>query len=103
MEQLPRQFGLSILNVAEVEAIHHALVRHFQESGDPITPAGVKDRALLESAVSRQVVGSTDNLKYREPRANAATLLYGLCMNHAFHNGNKRTALVGCLEHLDGN
>lgn len=34
---------------------------------------------------------------------NAATLCYGVCCNHAFHNGNKRTALVSMLCHLDKN
>ena len=102
-QELCRQAGISTLSCADVEAIHDALVTHFEESGDPMTPAGVRDRGLLESAVGRQIVGSGNVLKYRDARANAATLLYGLCMNHPFHNGNKRTALVACLAHLDGN
>src|SRR5438105_4615900 len=59
--------------------------------------------ALLESAVGRQWVGFGDRLKYPNPVENAATLAYGLCCDHAFHNGNKRTALVAMLVHLDRN
>ncbi|MEA2190403.1 MAG: hypothetical protein QOI73_524 [Solirubrobacteraceae bacterium] len=35
--------------------------------------------------------------------ANAATLTFGLCCNHPFHNGNKRTALVSMIAHLEKN
>lgn len=58
---------------------------------------------LLESAVFRQHTGSGNVMKYRTPAENAATLTYGICSNHAFHNGNKRTALVAMLVHLDKN
>jgi death-on-curing protein len=44
-----------------------------------------------------------DRLKYPEPVSNAATLLYGICCDHPFHNGNKRTAVVAMLVHLDDN
>ncbi len=42
-------------------------------------------------------------LKYPDPILNASTLLYGICNDHPFHNGNKRTALVSALAHLDKN
>lgn len=42
-------------------------------------------------------------LKYKEPVSNAATLTFGICCDHPFHNGNKRTALVSMLAHLDKN
>lgn len=54
-------------------------------------------------SVSRQESGFGEELKYHEPVVNAATLLYGLCNDHPFHNGNKRTALVAMLAHLDRN
>ncbi len=59
--------------------------------------------ALLESAVGRQHVGHGASLKYSDPVASAATLVYGVCNDHPFHNGNKRTALVSMLAHLDKN
>ncbi len=73
------------------------------ESHDPISPAGVRSEQLLESAVSRQWTSLGDIRKYPEPIDNASTLLYGLCGDHPFHNGNKRTALVAMLAHLDKN
>jgi death-on-curing protein len=58
---------------------------------------------LLESAVARQYTGYGDWLKYSTVYSNAATLTFGLCCNHAFHNGNKRTALVCMIAHLERN
>jgi death-on-curing protein len=58
---------------------------------------------LLESAVHRQHTSLGGTLKYPEPIENAATLTFGLCNDHPFHNGNKRTSLVAMLVHLDRN
>jgi death-on-curing protein len=91
------------LSAAEVLQIHELLVRDFVSSGDPISPPGVRSMALLESAVGRQHVGLGNQLKYPLPIENAATLMYGICLDHCFHNGNKRTALVAMLVHLDKN
>jgi len=87
----------------EVLRIHERLVIDFAETADPISPSGVRSDALLDSAVARQHAGLGTRLKYETPQENAATLLYGLCMDHPFHNGNKRTALVAMLAHLDRN
>ena len=57
----------------------------------------------LESAVARQSTGFGSKDKYRTVPEVAATLFYGLAMNHAFDNGNKRTALVSMLVLLDRN
>jgi death-on-curing protein len=94
---------MEMLTAEEVLRIHEVLVENFARSGDPISPPGIKSLHLLESAVSRQHVGHKDVLKYPEPLSNAATLVYGICGNHPFHNGNKRTALVAMLVHLDRN
>lgn len=92
------------LSYDEVLNIHNVLVVDFAKSKDPIDPPGVRDNgALLESAISRQHVGYGGDFKYTTPLGNAATLCYGICCNHAFHNGNKRTALVSLLCHLDKN
>lgn len=91
------------LSVDEVLEIYEVLLRDFAEDNDPISPAGVRDQGLLESAVSRQHTGFDGILKYPTPLASAAALCYGICCDHAFHNGNKRTALVAMLVHLDKN
>jgi death on curing protein len=94
---------LQVLSVEDVLRIHEILVADFALAGDPISPAGPRSMALVESAVGRQATSLGDVLKYPEPLGNAATLAFGLCCDHAFHNGNKRTALVSMLVHLDMN
>lgn len=91
------------LSAEDVVAIHEVLVADFAADADPISPNGVKSEDLLRSAVSRQFTGYQDRLKYDTALYNAASLTYGICLNHPFHNGNKRTALVSLLCHLDKN
>ena len=87
----------------EILRIYDLLVLDFAESDDPIKPAGLRSPDLLASAVSRQHTGIGVRLKYSEAPENAATLLFGICHDHPFINGNKRTALVSMLAHLDKN
>src|SRR5437667_1950835 len=94
---------IETLTKEDVLRIHEYLVRDFAQSDDPIAPSGVRSEALLESAIGRQHVALGDEMKYATIHENAATLLYGLCLDHPFHNGNKRTALVAMLVHLDRN
>lgn len=68
-----------------------------------MAPAGVRSEALLESAVYRQFTGYDGRFKYDHPLLMAASLVYGICCDHPFYNGNKRTALVAMLVHLDRN
>jgi death-on-curing protein len=91
------------LSVADVIAIHEVLAADFARDEDPISPSGVRSPDLLHSAVSRQLTGYEGKLKYDTIVHNAASLAYGICLNHPFHNGNKRTALVSLLCHLDKN
>lgn len=96
--------NITMLKPDEVLAIHRRVAVDFAAADDPIGDVGVReDGHLLESAVARQFVGFDGTLKYPSPFANAATLAFGLCCNHPFHNGNKRTALVAMLAHLDKN
>lgn len=94
---------IEFLTVNDVIEIHNILTQDALDSEDPISPPGVKDFNLLESAVFRQWSGYGDYLKYDNPILNAASLCYGICCNHSLHNGNKRTALVTMLCHLDKN
>jgi death-on-curing protein len=92
-----------MLSNEDVLTIHEILVSDFANSADPISPPGLRSIALLESAVGRQSTSLGDVLKYPDPIDNAATLAFGICCDHPFHNGNKRTALVAMLVHLDRN
>jgi death-on-curing protein len=104
LEPAPRSSALiGMLNVEDVGFIHERLCEDFASTQDPIDPPGVRESGLLESAVGRQHAGYVELLKYPDPILNAATLLYGICNDHPFHNGNKRTALVSALAHLDKN
>lgn len=94
---------IQFITKEEVIDIHERLVLDAANSNDPISPPGIKNEGLLESAIARQVSGFGGKLKYNTPISNAATLCYGICCNHPLHNGNKRTALVGLLCHLDKN
>jgi death-on-curing protein len=95
---------VSTLSYDQVLAIHGRVVQDFADDADPVGLSGPRDRGrLLESVVWRQEVGMGDVLKYPDPLTNAATLAFGLCCGHPFHNGNKRTALVAMLAHLDRN
>lgn len=94
---------VATLSSSEVLSIYEVVVRDFVDSGDPVSPVGVKSMSLLESAVSRQHTGFDGHEKYSTPALKAATLAYGICCDHPFHNGNKRTALVAMLCHLDKN
>jgi death on curing protein len=99
----PYATPVSVLTVGDVLAIHDLLVADFAGADDPISPSGVRSMHLLESAVARQFAGFHDRPKYGTAVENASALTYGLCLNHPFHNGNKRTSLVSLLCHLDRN
>jgi death-on-curing protein len=94
---------IRFLRTDEVLHIHERVCRDFAASDDPVDTPGPRDRGLLESAVARQETGAADYLKYSTVWSNAATLTFGLCCNHPFHNGNKRTALVCMIAHLEAN
>lgn len=83
-----------MLTVNEVIEIHGILTDWFEASEDPILPPGVKSIELLESAIGRptQTVDGKD--AYPSAFEKAAALFHSLANNHAFHNGNKRIALV---------
>ncbi len=82
------------LTAEEVEGIHFLLVKDFQGSDDPISPPGVRDRGILESAVFRTQTANGDVRKYPSVEMAGAALLHSLVNDHPFHNGNKRAGLV---------
>lgn len=90
-------------SVTEILALHEMLVKLFEDSSDPIAPSGVKSQALLESAQGRPFTSIGKIEKYPDFYLKAAALFHSLTKNHAFHNGNKRTALVVLLTMLNRN
>ncbi len=69
-----------------------------EESDIPVED-GVRDMALLESAVNApfQTFGGQD--LFPSIYEKAARLLYGIANNHAFVEGNKRTAVQWITKH----
>lgn len=92
---------MAYLSKDDVLVIYDALVADFAVSSDPIRPAGVKDAALLESAILHQYTSFEGRLKYSTAESSAAAAMYALSHNHPFVNGNKRTAMVSMLVLLD--
>ncbi|SDP91498.1 type II toxin-antitoxin system death-on-curing family toxin [Ectopseudomonas guguanensis] len=81
----------------DVAGIHNQLTAIFEHEEDPISPPGIKSSELLESACSRPHTGMGGVDKYESLEEKVAALFHSLTKNHAFHNGNKRTALVTAL------
>lgn len=64
---------------------------------------GVREEALLESAVAAPQATMMGELLFTDPIEIAAAYLFYLCRNHPFVDGNKRTALATCLVFLSEN
>ena len=85
------------LTVSAVKAIHtEVLTAHGGARG-------ILDQALLESAVAAPQASMMGKPLISDPVEIAAAYLFYLCRNHAFVDGNKRTALAACLVFLGGN
>ena len=73
-----------------------ALAVHERQLAEHGGGTGVRDEALLESALARP----QQMYAYGDPppdlAALAASLAFGLARNHPFVDGNKRTAAVAC-------
>ena len=79
------------MNLRHVD-IEDAIVAHGKIIARAKTRAGVRDFALLHSAVERPKATYAGRDLYPTIWAKAAALLQSLCMNHPFTDGNKRTA-----------
>lgn len=89
------------LTTDEVVQIHEALEDEFANTSDAIEPPGVMDMGLLKSAVFRADTSLGGENKYTTAEMASAALMHSIVHNHAFYNGNKRTALVSLLVALD--
>jgi death-on-curing protein len=83
--------------IEAVLAIHaEVLAAH---GGSP----GLRSRELLESAVAAPQATMLGAPLITDPFEIAAAHLFYICGNHAFVDGNKRTALATCLVFLSEN
>jgi death on curing protein len=83
--------------VEAVKAIHSEVLAAHGGS------AGVREEALLESAVAAPQATMMGQTLFTDPLEIAAAYLFYLCRNHPFVDGNKRTALATCLVLLSEN
>ena len=82
------------LTVAIVREIHAEAIAKFGGAD------GVRDMALLESAVAAPQASYSGQSVYANMAEIAAAYLFYLCRNHPFIDGNKRTALGACIVFL---
>jgi death-on-curing protein len=82
------------LTVEIVREIHAAAIAQFGGSD------GVRETALLESAVAAPQASFGGKSPYQDVAEVAAAYLFYLCKNHPFIDGNKRAALGACLVFL---
>lgn len=83
--------------VEAVKAIHAEVLAAHGGS------TGLRDEALLESAVAAPQATMTGAAMFTDPVEIASAYLFYLCRNHPFVDGNKRTALATCLVFLSEN
>ena len=65
--------------------------------------AGLRDLALLESAIGQPEASFAGEWLHPDRYEMAAAYAYHLCQNHPFIDGNKRTALATALVFLELN
>lgn len=91
------------MHTDQVLFIHDYLTRYFSESDDPVSPPGIKNPPLLDSAVNRPFMSAGGIDAYNTTFDKGAALFHSLINNHCFHNGNKRVALLTTLVYLSEN
>jgi death-on-curing protein len=82
------------LTVEIVREIHAEVIASFGGSD------GVRELALLESAVAAPQASFGGKSPYKDLAEVAAAYLFYLCRNHPFIDGNKRAALGACIVFL---
>ena len=88
---------MKYLNIGQVINIHDEMLK--VGGGKD----GIRDFSLLHSAVERSRTSFGGKLLYPDIWFQAAALMQSLVKNHAFIDGNKRTALFSTLRFLNIN
>ena len=84
-------------------SVANALELHAETIGIEGGLSGVRDLALLESAIAMPMQQFGDQYLHRDLAAMAAAYLFHICCNHPFLDGNKRAATVVALVFLREN
>lgn len=85
------------LTFEQILVIHYDQIERYGGSH------GLRDLALLESAIFRPQSTFADEALYLDIYSKASALMHSLLLNHPFIDGNKRTAVVSCIIFLELN
>lgn len=88
---------MEFLDLNDVLAIHADTIA--QEGGS----AGIRDIALIESAVAAPMASFGGEFLHRDLASMAAALMFSLIGNHGFVDGNKQVGTLAALIFLDVN
>ena len=95
--------GQQSLSLQDVLDVHFVIVDMFYGRSAGLGGIGPKDLGLLSSAVARQESSFGGKSRWGSLEEKVATLLYGIVLNHPFHDANKRTAFLAALYQLQSN
>lgn len=90
-------FRPEFLTVEQIEALHDRTIR--VHGGMP----GLRDRALLESAVAMPMQSIDGSFLHPDLAAMATAYLFHIVRNHPFQDGNKRAGVLAAFVFLDLN
>jgi len=99
-EESSFQYGTkepTFLTLAKVMALHAGQIEHYGGT------EGVRDMALLQSALAQPEAGFGGHWLHEGLFEMAAAYAFHICKNHPFLDGNKRTALESALVFLELN
>jgi death-on-curing protein len=82
------------LSLEEVLEIHHQQIDRYGGA------SGVRDLALLESAIAQPQASFSNEFLHASIPAMAAAYLFHICCNHPFVDGNKRVAANAAITFL---
>jgi prophage maintenance system killer protein len=91
------------INIDDILRAHYLITDFFEHDPyhqDLVSVYGLLNPTMLGSAYGRQFVEYDGYIKYDSDLEHCATMFFGLVKNHAFKDGNKRTALLCLLYHL---
>jgi death-on-curing protein len=85
------------LELTDILEIHRSRIELYGGS------TGLRDFGMLQSAIAQPQAGFGERYLHVDVYEMAAVYWYHIAKNHAFIDGNKRTALAACLVFLDFN
>lgn len=103
---MPRENGIYYLSIPDLLVIHYVVMDGYfidYERDVSQEQAGVKEPSLFLSALNEPKQTFDGKDLYPTLHSKAAALMRSLIKNHAFHNGNKRTAVLSTVLFLEMN